>query len=514
MNQDDEENFLDSPLFHDRDDDNVSQSDDFQNQDQGNSSPDKDEQHEQKINGQLESLQQKVEELTKELIGERRSHEETKIHKQLNDDLYDQKLQRNEQIINELRDKLASNAATTIDSSSVRAEMTQYCSKYGIAVDITASDNDLIINVLRSSSRLLEETKTLSRKASIKSPRSTLTSPRNSTFTPLNVSPILVNEFSKFCLKTSVFVDNLNTDASSFNEEKCCAILQKASKMIVDNATKVKNLEAELKMSLNASEDIRALKTKLIQLVERIRLEKEHKVKAENDTLAMKRKVEMLSDHIEKLMTHLKHEATSKLRIADQLRTSERDFLNMKDTCEAVQKKSTAKDRLILELREGSKILEDQLRLMDEKYLELRSKLDWAREIGAAKLRKAEKKASELRVKYAMATNSNAILDNFTLPSIYGHSGMMSDPGMTNASMLSNRGPSTMSIVTTNSRLSSGRNPRKNQGHDGSRTVASGSIYDEPKEPSMEHVLEKLRLQENKKREWTEEKMRKLVESR
>ena len=35
----------------------------------------------------------------------------------------------------------------------------------------------------------------------------------------------------------------------------------------------------------------------------------------------------------------------------------------------------------------GSKILEDQLRLMDEKYLELRTKLDYARESGMKKVR-------------------------------------------------------------------------------------------------------------------------------
>ena len=34
-----------------------------------------------------------------------------------------------------------------------------------------------------------------------------------------------------------------------------------------------------------------------------------------------------------------------------------------------INRKSVAKDRYLIELREGSKILEDQLRLMDEKYV-------------------------------------------------------------------------------------------------------------------------------------------------
>ena len=44
-------------------------------------------------------------------------------------------------------------------------------------------------------------------------------------------------------------------------------------------------------------------------------------------------------------------------------------------TAALINRKSVAKDRYLIELREGSKILEDQLRLMDEKYLELRGKL-------------------------------------------------------------------------------------------------------------------------------------------
>ncbi len=41
----------------------------------------------------------------------------------------------------------------------------------------------------------------------------------------------------------------------------------------------------------------------------------------------------------------------------------------------------------ILNLTEqGSKILEDQLRLMDEKYLELRCKLDYARDVSSVKV--------------------------------------------------------------------------------------------------------------------------------
>ena len=219
----------------------------------------------------------------------------------------------------------------------------------------------------------------------------------------------------------------------------------------------------------------------------------------------------MTSEHVEKLMPHLTQEANAKLRLADQLRTTEREFTQVKDTCEAIQRKSVAKDRLISELREGSKILEDQLRLMDEKYLELRSKLDWTREIGAAKIKKAEKKAADLRVKYALTTNSTAVLDYVPLPDIYGSRGVSMHDRSANIfpdkfSTISSLGSRKTNRTST---LRNGRNLKH-----GITANQDSKFMSSTEEPSMEHVLEKLRVQENKKREWTNENVRKLIQSK
>lgn len=61
------------------------------------------------------------------------------------------------------------------------------------------------------------------------------------------------------------------------------------------------------------------------------------------------------------------------------------------------------------EVSEGSKVLEDQLRLMDEKYLELRTKLDITRDHLGKKIRAAKKECSELRTKYAFAMNGASL---------------------------------------------------------------------------------------------------------
>jgi len=69
---------------------------------------------------------------------------------------------------------------------------------------------------------------------------------------------------------------------------------------------------------------------------------------------------------------------------------------------------------VIAELREGSKVLEDQLRLMDEKFLELRSKLDVTRTQFQEIIKRVNKENKDLRVKYS-AANNGALLDHVRL---------------------------------------------------------------------------------------------------
>ena len=72
--------------------------------------------------------------------------------------------------------------------------------------------------------------------------------------------------------------------------------------------------------------------------------------------------------------------------------------------------------RYIAEICEGSKLLEDQLRLMDEKYLDMRKKLDYAREQNRVDVGRAEKQASSLRRKFQALTGSTKVLDSYNVP--------------------------------------------------------------------------------------------------
>lgn len=303
--------------------------------------------------------------------------------------------------------------------------------------------------------------------------------------------------------KPTTAVSRKNTAANSLK-----SVESGSSDSEVALMERIKGLEGELRLALGAAEDIRALKAKLIQMVERNRLEKEHCIKAEDDLKGSKKKVEMLSDHLEKLMIHLKHEAAAKTRVVENLRVSEKELIRVKEKCDLIARKSAAKDRLILELREGSKVLEDQLRLMDEKFLELRTKLDWAREQGHKKIKKAEKVARDLRTKWSLAGNMT-MLDNVPLPSIShdGSQGHIGESGFENS--ISNAHSWGGPVPDGGSRSSK---MKKKGGGSLSMSLSHSSILAPGNEDQgMEYVMEKIRKKNGGKVEWTEEKIRALT---
>ena len=74
------------------------------------------------------------------------------------------------------------------------------------------------------------------------------------------------------------------------------------------------------------------------------------------------KKVEALSEHIEKLMMHLKYEAIAKARsLSDQSRL-QRELESTKARIDYLDKKNARKDTVLAEQREAGKLLEDQLR--------------------------------------------------------------------------------------------------------------------------------------------------------
>lgn len=125
--------------------------------------------------------------------------------------------------------------------------------------------------------------------------------------------------------------------------------------------------------------------------------------RVEKEVQVANEKIVKLSEHIEKLMVHLKHESTSKMKIQKTANHLEKEVKSLTHRTSVLSHKNSERERIIAQLREGSKILEDQLRLMDKKYIELRSKLDWTRNHSDAVVRKMQKEANELRAKWTLA---------------------------------------------------------------------------------------------------------------
>lgn len=316
-----------------------------------------------------------------------------------------------------------------------------------------------------------------------------------------HLSVEVMNAFRKFCESHDI---HTHSSLDNLHDEDCKYVLQEATRIInaseqraqraqsackqsklpssdTDLASRVRNLESELRIALSATDDIKALKAKLLYMVERSRADKEKVLKSEASSSLLRKTIKMLSDHIEKLMSYLKHEAASKLRILDKQRAGDRRIVELEESISMLQKKGSAKDRLIVELREGSKILEDQLRLMDDKFLELRSKLDFARENDEKKTKKAAKEAAELRAKIAtLHFNSRSMPYSSSLPDIY-------------------EGTREVGRETTGTMGGGGGGGKKR------------NKKDKKPEVTIDSIIDKLRKQTGPSVEWTEERARELV---
>jgi chromosome segregation ATPase len=171
----------------------------------------------------------------------------------------------------------------------------------------------------------------------------------------------------------------------------------------------IKELKGELELAMAGLDDVRIMKEKTKELEGRQRSEKDLRARSDVATKHANEKVVALSEHIEKLMIHLKHEAAAKAKIHDLQRRTEKEVVLLRERNQALVKKNAARERVIAELKEGSKILEDQLRLMDEKYIELRAKLDWTRASSQKEMKKVQAEANSLRAKWALAVDSGAV---------------------------------------------------------------------------------------------------------
>jgi chromosome segregation ATPase len=155
------------------------------------------------------------------------------------------------------------------------------------------------------------------------------------------------------------------------------------------------SVKSELEARANEADGVENLRHKVSQMGMRLHAERQVKIKAQTDLADEQSTVKTLSNHIEKLMVHLKHVATDKTRTLAELSRLKNEIDSLTRLNAALTKKNERKDQAIAELIESTKPIEGQMRIMEEKYIELRSKLEWTRTQMDRALRKKDKELRE-----------------------------------------------------------------------------------------------------------------------
>lgn len=188
--------------------------------------------------------------------------------------------------------------------------------------------------------------------------------------------------------------------------EREMRVLRSRNKRLTE---RTERLESELDTALTGLRDLQNMREKVVEMVGRERVEKELRAKSDLTNKELGEKVAALSEHVEKLMVHLKHEAAAKTRAVEAQRRVEKELLEAKEKLVSATRKHAAQDAKVAELEQGARILEDQLRLMDEKFIDLRNKLDWTRSAARKENKQLSTELRSLRMKWQMASDSGVL---------------------------------------------------------------------------------------------------------
>ncbi len=147
----------------------------------------------------------------------------------------------------------------------------------------------------------------------------------------------------------------------------------------------------------NSKKETEQLNEKLIKTLNASKREREMRMKLDRDLQKVNDKVSALSEHIEKLMVHLKFEVTSKAKALKKYSRCLKERDSLAQRCSFYETSSNGKEDAIAALKDNSNILEKQLIMMNDKYIELRKKLDWTRTNMERVIKKKDDEINNLR---------------------------------------------------------------------------------------------------------------------
>lgn len=159
---------------------------------------------------------------------------------------------------------------------------------------------------------------------------------------------------------------NLRSDQAIDSEEK---LLQR------NQGHGIINLKEEPYLTKIAfDDDTKAMKKKIVDLIEFIRCEKDARLEVERQNKQLNKTIKLLNNHIEKLMGFLKQDEHEKERLRRHEYEVNRALLSIRQDSQNKSREIASKDRLISKLKAGSALLEEQMKLMEEKILEFQRK--------------------------------------------------------------------------------------------------------------------------------------------
>jgi hypothetical protein len=201
--------------------------------------------------------------------------------------------------------------------------------------------------------------------------------------------------------KTESFHGHIESLQERLNQRTNSDKLKYSSSLSTKEQKLVKQTQAfgqEVNQDIEKADEGLGYAEKINRLHQKFQKEKDQRKVLETFIQAQNKKIKVLVDHVEKLMKAIKIESNKRIQIVEETRrmSNEQSLIQLKT--EKMERINTLQHRTIQELREGSKVLEDQLRLMDEKYLELKSKYDLAREQFHRKYKKLSKDNDDMKV--------------------------------------------------------------------------------------------------------------------
>ena len=211
---------------------------------------------------------------------------------------------------------------------------------------------------------------------------------------------------------------NTSNTSNSQHQQHDIANTQKLERRLVTEKQRSKNLErkvAELQMQLDGANVDNGngtdLKLKVSKLADRARTERELRARAEKDLAKSKEQTEVLAEHIETLMMQIKQQASAKSQALKDLSSASREVDLLKSRSVAMSKRNARKDALINDLRNESATLESELQSMQEKYGELRLKVDWTRSQTTNTLKKKNEEIQHLQTKLEFLARKDRVLE-------------------------------------------------------------------------------------------------------